>query len=73
MTSNLDQYNEKKERGNEIKRTPFDSNIKKKDDFKLVKIDPQIHGELKLAALKDNTTMQKMADLAIKKYLSERN
>ncbi|MEA1207908.1 hypothetical protein OIN98_13970 [Staphylococcus aureus] len=73
MTSNLDQYNEKKERGNVIKRTPFDSNIKKKDDFKLVKIDPQIHGELKLAALKDNTTMQKMADLAIKKYLSERN
>lgn len=71
MSSNLDRYNEKKEQNNEMKETPFDSNIKKKDDFKLVKIDPQIHGDLKLAALKNNTTMKEMVDLAIRKYLSD--
>lgn len=71
MSSNLDNYNDKKEQNHERKETPFDSDIKKKDDFKLVKIDPQVHGDLKLAALKNNTTMKEMVDLAIKKYLAE--
>lgn len=72
-SSNLDKYNQKKESNNEIKSTPFDSNIKKKDDFKLVKIDTQIHGDLKLAALKNQTTMKNIVDSAIKEYLKTLN
>ncbi|RIN97132.1 hypothetical protein BU002_02100 [Mammaliicoccus sciuri] len=71
MNSNLDKYSEKKIQSNEIKETPFDNNIKKKEDFKLVKIDPKIHVDLKLAALKEDTTMKAVVDKAIKEYLEK--
>ncbi|MCF1830591.1 hypothetical protein [Staphylococcus aureus] len=71
MSSNLDKYSAKKREINEIKETPFDKNIKKKEDFKLVKIDPKIHVDLKFAALKEDTTMKAVVDKAIKEYLEK--
>ncbi|GBY79188.1 hypothetical protein M6K083_2583 [Staphylococcus aureus] len=71
MSSNLDKYSAKKRETNEIKETPFDKNIKKKEDFKLVKIDPKIHLDLKFAALKEDTTMKAVVDKAIKEYLEK--
>ncbi|WP_315933635.1 hypothetical protein [Staphylococcus aureus] len=71
MSSNLDKYSAKKRENNEIKETPFDKNIKKKEDFKLVKIDPKIHVDLKFAALKEDTTMKAVVDKAIKEYLEK--
>ncbi|HDA7425106.1 TPA: hypothetical protein O5U53_001678 [Staphylococcus aureus] len=71
MSSNLDKYSAKKRKTNEIKETPFDKNIKKKEDFKLVKIDPKIHVDLKFAALKEDTTMKAVVDKAIKEYLEK--
>ncbi|MCE5025542.1 hypothetical protein [Staphylococcus simulans] len=69
----IDKYSQKKEVNNETKETPFDNAITRKDDFKLVKIDSQIHGDLKLAALKNNTTMKNIVDSAIREYLNELN
>lgn len=71
MSSNLDNYSAKKEENNQLKSTPFDSKIKKKDNFKLIKIDPEIHAKLKLASLKNNTTMKEMVDTIIGQYISE--
>lgn len=71
MSSNLDKYSMKKKVNNELKRTPFDTKINTKDEFKLIKVDPDVHAKLKLEALKNDTTMRNMVNSIIKKYFLE--
>ncbi len=71
MSSNLDKYSIKKKVNNELKTTPFDTKINTKDEFKLIKVDPDVHAKLKLEALKNDTTMRNMVNSIIKKYFLE--
>lgn len=71
MDSNIDKYSAKKEKKNEVKATPFDNKINKKDEYKLIKVDPDVHAKLKLEALKNNTTMREMVGSILKSYFSE--
>lgn len=71
MSSNIDKYSAKKEKNNEIKSTPFDTKINKKDEYKLIKVDPDVHAKLKFEALKNDTTMREMIGSILKSYFSE--
>ncbi|MBF7023277.1 hypothetical protein [Staphylococcus kloosii] len=72
--SSLGNYSDKKEKEKKVTSTPFDTSerkVERKEEFKLVKVDPKIHSQLKLAALKNDTTMKNLVDEAIREYLKD--
>ena len=71
MDSNIDKYSAKKEKKHEAKSTTFDKNHTKRYEYKLIKVDPDVHAKLKLEALKNNTTMREMVGSILKSYFSE--
>lgn len=61
--SNLNNYRQQKEEKNQVHETPVDK--KQRTNFKIVKVNSEIHGLLKLEAAKTGYTMQEIVEEAI--------
>ncbi|MGI2256825.1 hypothetical protein [Staphylococcus cohnii] len=72
MTNNeqnfLNNYVSEKDES-EKKETPMTK--KKKTDYKMVKLNNEIHSELKMKSVQKGISMQEMNERALRKYLDE--
>lgn len=67
--NNLGKYTQQKEENNEVHETPVDR--KKKTDYKMVKVNNELHEELKIKAAQKGITMQEFTEKAIREKLNQ--
>lgn len=67
--SNLQNYRQQKEENNEVHETPMDK--KHRTTFKMVKVNTEIHGLLKVEAAKTGLLMQEIVEQAIMDKLNK--
>ncbi|RIM90976.1 toxin-antitoxin system HicB family antitoxin [Staphylococcus xylosus] len=67
--SNVNQYRQNKEAKNEVHETPVDR--KKKTEYKMVKVNNELHEELKIKAATQGITMQEFTERAIREKLDQ--
>lgn len=68
MNNNIKNYTNQQE-GNEKKETPMTK--KKRTDYKMVKVNNEIHNELKIRSAQRGMSMQEMNEEALRKYFDE--
>lgn len=67
--SNVNKYRQEKEAKNEVHETPVDR--KKRTDYKMVKVNNEIHKKLKLKSVESGYSMQEIAENAIMKAINQ--
>ena len=66
--SNLHDYTQQKEENNEVHETPVDR--KKRTDYKMVKVNNEIHKKLKMKSVETGFSMQEIAEEGIMNKLN---
>lgn len=66
--SNLNNYTQQKEENNEVHETPVDR--KKRTDYKMVKVNNEIHKKLKMKSVETGFSMQEIAEEGIMNKLN---
>ena len=66
--SNLGKYTQQKEANNEVHETPVDR--KKRTDYKMVKVNNEVHKKLKMKSVETGFSMQEIAEAGIMKELN---
>lgn len=61
--SSLEKYTQQKEANNEVHETPVDR--KKRTDYKMVKVNNEVHKNLKMKSVETGFSMQEIAEDAI--------
>lgn len=69
MNNNIKSYTNQQEE-NEKKETPMTK--KKRTDYKMVKVNNEIHNELKIRSAQRGMSMQEMNEEALRKYFDEK-
>lgn len=66
--SNVNNYTQQKEENNEVHETPVDR--KKRTDYKMVKVNNEIHKKLKMKSVETGFSMQEIAEEGIMNKLN---